>query len=100
MRPWRLTADQLVLAVKGLTELVRDLGLVEDGGELSSLEAEAIRDIHSDNPTGEPSRRYLDAIRGLAAKAATPAMTAVITTATNALTDDVGHLVHAIGSAL
>ncbi len=92
------TADQLVLVVKGISELLVALDLVQGReAELAEAQASAIDDITSEEPATVGVRRFYDWTLDCVRKGGTAAAVAAVTAASNGLLHDAEALVHAVG---
>lgn len=91
------TADELVLVVKGISEILLALNLVEaDDPQLGEVQKAAIDDVTSDTPTASGVRRFYEWVLDCARKGGTTAVVAAVTAASNGLLHDAEALVHAI----
>lgn len=91
------TAQDLALALRGLTEMVQQLGFADDGDDLNRLTEEAVTDITSPRPTGAPARGLLERLRAVASRQGNQALTTAITLGVTAAADDVAALIAAVG---
>lgn len=91
------TAQDLAVALRGLTEMVQQLGFANGSDELDRLTEEAVADITSSQPTGEPARGLLDRLRAVASRQGNQALTTAVTLGVTAAADDVAALVAAVG---
>jgi hypothetical protein len=90
------TAEDIATALRGLGELVRELGLADAAADLDRLTEEAVADITSPRPTGGPARRLLGRVQELASGASSQAVSTAVTLAVTAASDDVAALVGAL----
>ncbi len=91
------TADQLVLVVKGISEVLLALSLVgEDESQLDEVQKAAIDDITSDKPTTSGVQRFYDWVLDCVRKGGKTAVVAAVTAASSGLLHDAEALVHAI----
>ncbi|WP_258069839.1 hypothetical protein [Arthrobacter sp. SX1312] len=89
------TADQLVLVIRGISELLRELNLAEGrDADLHDVEQEAIADITSSEPTAEGVRRFYDWVVECVKDGGSAAVVAAITAASSALLLDAETLLH------
>jgi hypothetical protein len=91
------TAQDIAIALRGLGEMARELGLADDAADLDQLTEEAVADITSPNPTGRPAQRLLARVQALASRASSQAVATAVTLAVTAASDDVAALVGALG---
>lgn len=91
------TADDLALALRGLAELVRRLGLSVPEDELDALAEEAARDLAGERPTGQPTKRFLDRMRAVVGRAGDTALTSAVTLGVNAAASDLTALLAGLG---
>lgn len=92
------TADQLVLVIKGISELLVTLNLAQGReSELTEVRDDAIDDIVSDEPTIAGVRRFYEWTLGCVKTGGTAAVGAAVTAASNGLLHDAEALVHALG---
>lgn len=92
------TADQLVLLLSGISELLISLDLVQGHeSELAQLQADAIDDVTSDVPITAAVQRFYDWVLDCVKRGGTAAAVAAVTAASNGLLHDAEALVHAMG---
>lgn len=93
------TAEQLVLVMQGISEMLGALGLTSGReGQLSEVQDEAIADVTSNHPTAAGVRRFYEWVVDCAKQGGTAAVVAVVTAASNALLTDAEALARAMGS--
>lgn len=92
------TADQLVLVVKGISELLVALDLVQGReAELAEVQGSAICDITSEELATGGVRRFYKWTLDCVKKGGTAAAVAAVTATSNGLLHDAEALVHAVG---
>lgn len=90
------TAEQIGLGLQGVVEYLQRLALLrtpESQEEVRVLAAEAVADLKSDAPTGEPARRFLEWGKDCVRKGGTNATVAASTVMFSGLLQDVERLV-------
>jgi hypothetical protein len=93
-----LAAEQLVLVINGLAEMLRGLRL--DAAQAMALErAEqgAVEDVTSERPSGQGVRRFYDWVLRCVKQGGNAALTAAVTAAANGMLHDAEQLARAIG---
>lgn len=90
------TADEVKLGLQGVAELVaelrRDAATEKRAAELVK---EAVDDLDSDEPTGEPARRFLEWAKECVQEGGTAAVVAAVTAMSSGLLADIERLVGA-----
>jgi len=93
------TAEQLVLVMQGISETLGALGLTHGReAQLAEVQAEAIADVTSGNPTAGGVRRFYEWVMDCVKEGGTAAVVAAITAASNALLTDAEALSKVMGS--
>lgn len=94
------TADQLVLVIQGITEMLRSLGVVtnEQESRLEQVQQDAIADVSSDKPSSGGVLRFYNWVLDCVKQGGTAATVAVTTAALNGLLTDAEALARAMGN--
>ncbi len=91
------TAEQIKLALQGVHELLAGLDLGPDATQRSAVLAEeAVADLDTKEPTGEPARRFLSWVRECVQEGGTAAAVAAVTAMSSGVLEDVERFVSAV----
>jgi hypothetical protein len=92
-----LAAEQLVLVINGLAEILRGLRLdAAQAMALERAEQDAIEDVTSERPSGQGVKRFNDWVLRCVKQGGNAALTAAVTAAANGMLHDAEQLARAI----
>jgi len=93
-----LAAEQLVLVIQGVAEMLHTLGLnSEQSRTLVQVQQDAMDDVTSERPSGKGVRRFYDWALSCVKQGGSAALTAAVTAAANGMLHDAEQLAHALG---
>jgi hypothetical protein len=91
-------AEQLVLVIDGIAEMLRSLRLDSDyEATLERVRRDAVDDVTSQRPSGQAVKRFYDWVLGCVKQGGSVALTAAVTAAANGMLHDVEQLSRALG---
>jgi hypothetical protein len=93
-----LAAEQLVLVINGVAEMLHGLRLdAGHGVTLERVRQDAVDDVTSERPSGQGVRRFYDWVLGCVSQGSSTALAAAVTAAANGMLHDVEQLSRALG---